>query len=114
MSYYNLPRDDSFTPAAGFEIDGQPGKVMAGQIDQTTGRVLVDLAGGFTAQSDTLQSTTNGQTVFTLTYAPTFVILIVVNGQFQTPNVNYTISGSTLTLTNGIPANLYVTAVYTY
>ena len=114
MSYYNLPSDDSFHRAAGFEIDGQPGKVLAGKIDQTTGRILVDLSGGFSPQTDVLQSTTNGQTVFTSTLTPVYTLYVVVNGQFQTPNIDYTISGKTLTLTQGIPANLYVIWLYTY
>lgn len=40
------PRDENFVPAALFEIDGQPGEVMPGQIDELTGRILVDATGG--------------------------------------------------------------------
>ena len=40
------PRDDNRIPTALFEVDGSPGTVSPGQIDQVTGRVLVDLASG--------------------------------------------------------------------
>lgn len=41
-----LPKDQNFVRAAGFESDSTPGLVMAGQIDEVTGRILVDNAGG--------------------------------------------------------------------
>lgn len=41
-----LPNDQNFIRAAGFESSSTPGLVMAGQIDEITGRVLVDSAGG--------------------------------------------------------------------
>lgn len=46
MASENAPRDDNFVPASLFEIDGSSGEVMPGQIDQITGRILVDLTGG--------------------------------------------------------------------
>lgn len=42
----DAPRDENFVPAALFEIDGSPGEVMPGQIDEATGRILVDSASG--------------------------------------------------------------------
>lgn len=42
----DAPRDDNFVPSALFEIDGQSGEVMPGQIDQATGRILVDTPSG--------------------------------------------------------------------
>lgn len=41
-----LPKDQNYIRAAGFESSSTPGLVMAGQIDEITGRVLVDLPGG--------------------------------------------------------------------
>lgn len=41
-----LPNDQNFVRAAGFESSSTPGLVMAGQIDELTGRILVDSAGG--------------------------------------------------------------------
>ena len=40
------PRDENRVPTALFEVDGSPGTVEPGQIDQATGRILVDLATG--------------------------------------------------------------------
>lgn len=45
MSAEDAPRDGNFVPAALFQIDGAArGQLMAGQIDEATGRVLVDNA----------------------------------------------------------------------
>ncbi len=42
----DAPRDGNFVPTAIFQIDGEArGQLMAGQIDQSTGRVLVDMGG---------------------------------------------------------------------
>lgn len=41
-----LPSDQNYIRAAGFESSTTPGLVMAGQIDEITGRILVDNAGG--------------------------------------------------------------------
>lgn len=40
-----LPKDQNFVRAAGFESSSTAGLVMAGQIDEITGRILVDNAG---------------------------------------------------------------------
>jgi len=54
----NAPRDDNHVPAALFEVDGQPGNVMPGQINQVTGRILVSgIGGGGTV--NTVTGTTN-------------------------------------------------------
>lgn len=42
----DAPRDENNVPTALFEIDGSDRLVMPGQIDQSTGRILVDSAGG--------------------------------------------------------------------
>lgn len=41
-----LPRDQNHVTAAGFESSSTPGKVLPGQIDENTGRILVDNSGG--------------------------------------------------------------------
>ncbi|MDE2233276.1 MAG: hypothetical protein KGJ90_04065, partial [Patescibacteria group bacterium] len=44
MASTNAPQDNNYVKAALFEIDGSPGEVYPGQIDQTTGRILVEAA----------------------------------------------------------------------
>lgn len=57
----NAPRDENHVPAALFEIDGQTGSVMPGQIDQATGRILTSMAGGGSGTVQTVAvATANG------------------------------------------------------
>lgn len=50
----DAPRDGNFVPTAIFQVDGAArGVLLAGQIDQTTGRILVDAAGATGAQGPT-------------------------------------------------------------
>lgn len=42
----NAPRDENHVPTALFEIDSAPGTVMPGQINEITGRILVNASGG--------------------------------------------------------------------
>lgn len=113
MSYYNLPSDASFHRVAGFEIDGSPGQVMAGQINQTTGRILVDATSGIGAsmQKDIFTST-NGQTTFIPTKTLVFDFYISVNGAIQTPSTDYSIVGGNYVLNSGIPAGCNVILLY--
>ena len=62
-------------------------------------------------QTDTFTSTA-GQTVFTSSIAPTFVLSFVINDQPQTPTSDYIQSGSTFTLNNPIPAGLPIMITY--
>lgn len=99
-------RDKNFVPSATFEVDGVPGTVMAGQIDQTTGRILVDVAGGLSTtnfKTETFTST-NGQTTFAASFTIDFDNGFYVNGSRQRPSTDYTISGQSYVLTNGIPS----------
>jgi hypothetical protein len=41
-----LPKDQNYMRAAGFESSSTAGLVMAGKIDEVTGRILVDSAAG--------------------------------------------------------------------
>ena len=43
---YNAPRDDNAVPTAIFAQQGAVSFVAPGQIDQITGRILVDISGG--------------------------------------------------------------------
>lgn len=76
------PRDQNFVPAALFEIDGSPGSVMPGQIDQVTGRILVDLPGGGGTVTDVSVATANGfaGTVADSTTTPEITIETTVTG----------------------------------
>lgn len=107
------PRDQNYVPAALFEIDGSPGQVMPGQIDELTGRILVDNSGGggTTFRTDTFTST-NGQTAFTSSQNVSSTIYFSLNGSIQRPNSDYTVSGNTATLNNAIPSGVDVIWVY--
>jgi hypothetical protein len=57
----NAPRDENHVTAALFEIDGQTGSVMPGQIDQATGRILTSMSGGGSGTVQTVAvATANG------------------------------------------------------
>jgi hypothetical protein len=106
--------DKNMVPSATFEVDQVPGTVMAGQIDQSTGRILVDLAGGGVAsalQTDIYNSTSN-QTVFVASKTVVYTLYLSINGAIQTPSSDYSVSGNTATLTNGIPPSNIVIWLY--
>lgn len=107
-------RDKNFVPSATFEVDQAPGTVMAGQIDQTTGRILVDATGISVAaalQKDTFTST-NNQTTFPATKTIAFDIFISVNGSIQFPSTDYSIVGGSYVLNSGIPSGCAVILMY--
>lgn len=62
-------------------------------------------------ETDSFVATSN-QTVFTTTLTPVFVFSVVLQGQVQVANVDYTQSGSVFTLTSGVPASTYVEISY--
>lgn len=65
-----LPSDQNFVRAAGFESSSTPGLVMAGQIDEVTGRILVDNAGSggsSTLLAVSTASTTAPNSIYNLT-----------------------------------------------
>lgn len=113
MASKNSPRDVNFVPAALFEIDGSNGDVYPGQIDQTTGRILVDGGGiGANIQTDVFSST-NLQTTFTPSKTPVATIYLSINGSIQTPSTDYSFTGGKYVLTNGIPSGNAVVVCYT-
>ncbi len=88
-----------------------PVKIYA---DPTTHRLYVDIASGvFTPYTDTFTST-NGQTTFTATNTPTYTLYLSVGGSIQRPSTDYTVSGKSAVLTNGIPSGVDVVWLYTY
>ncbi len=104
----NAPRDANFVPTALFEIVTMPGQVMPGQIDETTGRILVDVAGSSDAGSvlamEIPVGSVNGvNTVFTVSHLPIF---IEVSGQTMVSqtqdgtNYGFTYAGGTVTFLN--------------
>jgi hypothetical protein len=66
MAAEDAPRDGNFVPAALFQIDGAArGQLMAGRIDEATGRVLVDSATTVEmAIGDTVTGGTTGSVLF--------------------------------------------------
>jgi hypothetical protein len=117
----NAPRDDNQVPADLFEIVGQPGYVAPGQIDETTGRILVDLDGIVLTgaqiaahfQTDVFTST-NNQTTFVPTYTLVQDNGMYVNGARQTPSTDYSIIGGQYVLNQGIPSGCAVILEYIY
>lgn len=57
---------------------------------------------------------TAGQTAFTLTQSPATAqsIMVGIDGVFQEPGTAYTISGTTLTMTSGVPLNARVYVIH--
>lgn len=76
------PRDQNYVPSALFEIDGQPGQVMPGKIDETTGRILVDTSGGTGTVTDVSVVSANGfaGTVATSTTTPAITLSTTITG----------------------------------
>lgn len=79
-----LPADQNFVRAAGFESSSTPGLVIAGQIDEITGRILVDDASTGTVTSVSVV-TANGLagTVATATTTPAITLSTTITGILQ-------------------------------
>lgn len=111
------PRDDNFIPAALFEIDGSPGEVMPGQIDQVTGRILVDNASGFLTQETPTGTVDGSNNVFTVLNTPVF---IVADGMTRplVSNINdingngFTYSAGTITVNSLVPPSSFIRSYY--
>ena len=88
----NAPRDDNFVPAALFQIDGQArGNLLAGRIDEATGRILVDVnvSGSLNILSPT-GAVNSSNTAFVFTAKPT---VIVNDGVTLRENLGWTWDG---------------------
>lgn len=106
------PRDANFVPAliATSSTDGTT--VVKVYADPTTHRLLVDLSAlASLMQTDTFTSTAS-QTAFGASKTVGYTMGLYVNGSLQTPTTDYTVSGTTATLTSGIPAGNTVVWVY--
>ena len=105
--------DKNFVPSATFEVDQAPGTVMAGQIDQTTGRILVDVTTIIsTSMQKDVSTSTNGQTTFTPSKTLVFDFYMSVNGSIQTPSTDYSIVGGSYVLNSAIPSGCNVILLY--
>lgn len=120
MGNINSKSDDNFVRTAMFAQQGATQFVAPGQIDQLTGRILVDLAGGGgvagALQTDVFVST-NNQTVFNASKTVAGTIFLSINGAIQTPtNVDpsgyYTVTGNTATLSQAYPTASIIVWVY--
>ena len=109
MANVNAPRDDNAVPTAVFAQQGATNLVAPGQIDQITGRILVDVTGGVSISTSTLNQevpsgTVNGvNTVFTVLNVPIFMEVsgqIMVSSVQNPANYGYTLSGLTVTFVN--------------
>ena len=118
MANTNAKHDDNYVPSALFAQVANPSFVTPGQIDQTTGRILVDanISGSTIAahfQTDTFSST-NNQTTFT----PTQTLIqdngFYVNGSRQMPAEDYSIVGGSYVLNSGIPSGCDIIITYIY
>ena len=119
MPSRNAPRDANAVPTALFENNSVPGQTLSGQIDQTTGRVLVDMAGGGTVISTSMQkdvfTSTAGQTTFTPSKTLVYDFYMTINGSVQTPSgatPDYSIVGGNYVLNSGIPSGCVVIILY--
>lgn len=108
------PRDQNFVPAL-LGVSSADGKTpIPIWVDPVTHRVLVDAGATFNATTAVFTAT-NNQTVFNVSnVTPITSLLLAVNGLVQTPTTDYTVSGSTATLTAGVPANTVVIWTFTY
>ncbi len=114
MSNINAKRDDNAVPTALFAQQGMVQFVAPGQIDQITGRILVDISGGTTQTGTEIPvGTIDGNNVtFTTVNPPGF---ITVGGVTYFPNDGFTFTGSgpyTLTLTQAPFPNQTIHSVY--
>lgn len=112
MATQDAPRDNNFVPAALFEIDGASGTVMPGQIDQVTGRILVDSAsGGSGTVTSVAVATVNGfaGTVANATTTAVITLTVTTSGILKgdgtsisaaVAGTDYLTATSTNTLTN--------------
>lgn len=114
MANVNAKHDDNSVPTALFAQQGAVSFVAPGQIDQITGRILVDISGGTnTSGTEVPTGTIDGSnTTFTTINPPAF---ITVGGVSYFPNDGFTFTGSgpyTLTLTQAPFPNQTIHSVY--
>jgi hypothetical protein len=114
MASNPAPRDTNFVPAALFLQSGTMNLVSPGQINQVTGRILVDAIGGGVSgffQTDIFTST-NNQTIFTASKNVAYTVYLSINGSIQTPATDYSVTSGVTTLSVGIPSGNVVVWCY--
>ena len=108
MANVNARHDDNYVSSALFIQGAAQTTVAPGQINQITGRILVDVGSApisGSLQTDVFVATAN-QTAFTASLNVAATVYLSVNGQIQTPsnvdpNGYYTVSGGVATLSSG-------------
>lgn len=114
MANINAKHDDNAVPTALFAQSGATSFVAPGQIDQITGRILVDVSGtgaGSVLAVEIPTGTVNGvNTVFTVTHTPVFIEVsgqVMVSSTIDPTNYGFTYSAGTITFVNAPtgPAN---------
>lgn len=108
----SAPRDQNHVPTimGVSSVDGITPVLI--YVDPTTHRVLVDMSGIEDHFQTDIFTSTNNQTTFTASTTVVSDFFVAVNGSIQTPSADYTVSGSNLVLTNGIPAGNVVVWKY--
>ena len=102
-------KDQNSVASAIFESSTTPGLILRGQIDQITGRVLVDVAGssGGTLTWYDVSGTIDGNNVtFTIPVSPASGIILILVRQAQMDTTDYSVSGNTITMTYAPDASL--------
>jgi hypothetical protein len=107
-----LPADQNRYRAAGFESSSTAGLVMAGQIDEITGRILVDSASGSGTVTSVSVVTANGisGSVATATTTPAITLTLgaITPSQVTTPLITASTSGGlTIESNNGTDIGLF-------
>src|SRR5216683_2654159 len=106
-------KDANSVASAIFESSTSSGVILRGQIDQITGRILVDVVGAAAGnlQKETPTGTINGiNTIFTTANNP---VLVILNGAVQDSGVDYVVTGSyTITFTYAPPTNSLLFTIY--
>lgn len=98
MDIHVALKDGNSVASAIFESSTSPGVILRGQIDQITGRILVDVVGGGGNTFVYNEVVSGSGTSWTLANTPVAGSqAIYANGQRLTPTVDYTISGAAIT-----------------
>ncbi len=95
-------KDANSVASAIFESSTSPGVIFRGKIDEITGRILVDSAGGSggTLTWYDVSGVLDGANVtFTIPVAPASGIILILARQPQMDTIDYSVTGSTITMT---------------
>ena len=91
-------KDANSVASAIFESSTSSGVILRGQIDQITGRILVDVVGGGGNTFVVNEVVSGSGTSWTLANTPIVgTVALYANGQRLTPTVDYSITGAVIT-----------------